>query len=109
FGAEAVVSQSAGAQIAHFGLHECPQVAGGTVLSLVNGKKFVVVPDDHSGSEIIRIHSYSFVLLMVGLKTGWRTGVLSRKSPKLQVYRLPGLPSTKGRQLLMCKLGYSIT
>jgi hypothetical protein len=51
------------------------------VLGLVNGKKLAVVPDDHSGTEIIRVHKLFLLLLMVGLETGGELAVLSRKSP----------------------------
>jgi hypothetical protein len=78
-----MVGQRARAQVAHTGLDESAQIAGSAMLGLVDREEFIVVPDDHSGPEIIRVHNRSFILLGVGLRTGWRTsGVLSRKSPK---------------------------
>ena len=51
------------------------------MLSLVDRIKVVVVPDDHSGAEIIRVHRLFLLLLWVGLETGRELAVLSRKSP----------------------------
>ncbi len=70
-----MVDQRAGAQVAHARLHEGPEVSRRTVLRPVNREEFVVVLDDHAGSEIVGVHRSTFKELGMGLRSREETPV----------------------------------